>query len=139
MQLPAPALEQGVEGGVPYKRVLERVDRGGGYSAPGDEAGGCQALQRRIEVPRGQRRYRRNQLVGELSSDYGPDLRHILDWRKPVEAGYQRSLQRRGYGERRQRSVEHVAVRRLAQDPALEQCARQLFDEQRYAICVRKD
>ena len=87
----------------------------------------------------GQGRHRGNQLVGELPSDRGADLRHILDRAKPVEASHQRGLQRRRYGERRQRSVEHVAVRRLTQQPALEQRARQLLDEQRHAICVRKD
>jgi hypothetical protein len=35
--------------------------------------------------------------------------------------------------------VEHVAVRCLTQQPALEQGARQLLNEQRHAICVGKD
>ena len=35
--------------------------------------------------------------------------------------------------------VEHVAVRRLTRQPALEQRAGELLDEQRHTICVRKD
>ena len=123
MQLPPPALEHRDVGGVLHQRVLERVGRVRRRSAPGDEAGGRQPLERRVEVHRGQGRHRGNQLVGELPSDRGADLRHILDRAKPVEARHQRGLQRRRYGERRQRSVEHVAVRRLTQQPALEQRA----------------
>src|SRR5215470_162805 len=48
-------------------------------------------------------------------------------------------MQRRRYGKRRQWSIEYVAVRCLTQQSALEQRARQLLDEQRHAICVRKD
>ena len=139
MQLPPPALEQRDVGGILHQRVLERVGRVRRRSAPGDKAGGRQLLERRVELDRGQDRHRADQLVGELPSDRGADLRHILDRTKPVEASHQRGLQRRRYGERRQRSVEHVAVRRLTQQPALEQRACQLLDEQRHAIRAGKN
>jgi len=119
--------------------VLERVGRVRRRSAPGDETGGRQLIERRIELRRRQVRHRGNQLVGEFPSDRGTDLRRILGRGKPVEASRQRVVQRRRYGDRRQRSVEHVAVRRLTQQSALEQRARQLLDEQRDAIGVRKD
>ena len=75
----------------------------------------------------------------ELPPDGGANERHIFARAKPVQARHQRSLQRRWNGERRQRSVEHVAPGGLTQWPALDQHARQLLEEQRHAIRMRKD
>ena len=58
---------------------------------------------------------------------------------QPIEASDQRGVQCRRYGERRQRSVQLVAVAGLAQPPTLEQRARQLLDEQQHAIRVLED
>ncbi len=72
--------------------------------------------------------------MGELSSDRGADLRHTLDRGEAIEARHQRGPERRRDRERQQRSVEHVAVRSLTQQPALQQSAHQLLDEQRHTI-----
>ena len=139
VQLSPPAPEHRGVGGVLHQRVLERVGRLGRRSAPGDQAGGRQPLERRVELRRRQARHRGNQRVGEFASDRGADLRHVLGRGEPVEARHQRGLQRRRYRERRQRSVEHVAVRHLTQQPALEQRAGQFLDEQRHAVGVREN
>ncbi len=77
--------------------------------------------------------------MGEFSTDDGADLRHIPGRTQPVEARHQRGMQCRRHGERRQRSVQLVAVAGLAQQPALEQRPGQLLDEQRHAVRVRED
>ncbi len=139
MQRLPPAPEHGGVGGVLHQRVLERVGRVRSRSAPGNEAGTGQPLERRVEVDRGHGGHRGDQLVGELPSDCGADLRHVLDRGEAIEARHQRSLQRRWNGEFRQRPVERIALVGLAEDAALDQRAGQFLDEQRHAICARED
>jgi hypothetical protein len=79
MQLPALALEHRGVGGVLHQRMLESVDRVRRRSAPGNEARGCQPLERRVEVDGSRGRRRGNQLVGELPSEGGADQRHIFN------------------------------------------------------------
>ena len=78
--------------------------------------------------------------MGELPSDGSADLRHFLDRAKPIEPRNQRGLQRRRYGERRKRCVEHVASwASHATAPLSSSVLAQFLDEQRHAIGVRKN
>src|SRR5215510_7434122 len=74
MKVVATTTDETCVGRILYEGMFEGVGRDWRRSPAGDEPRCSQLLERHFELPRGQRRYRRNQLVGELAPDHGADL-----------------------------------------------------------------
>ena len=139
MQLCASALQESGVGGVSHKRVLEGIDRVG-YLAPAEYQLRPNQLGKRLlqRLPR-QPGYRVQQLVGELATHHGADLSHLPHRRQSVEPRHQRCMQCRRNRHRGQRTIEHVVVVALLQQPGFEHGLGQLLDEQRHAIGTGED
>ena len=82
---------------------------------------------------------RGEQLLTELASQRGRDLRHLLARHDPVQARHQGILQRSRNRARRQRARQEVAIARVLQEARLEHGLGQLLDKQRYAVGALDD
>jgi hypothetical protein len=77
--------------------------------------------------------------VPELTANRRADLRDFLGRGEPVEARHQRVLQGGRNRQRRQRTAQAVARRRILQQARLHHSLRQFFDEQRDAVRFADD
>jgi hypothetical protein len=93
VQLLAPALQQGVVSNVTHKRVLEAVSRLRQRALTKDQLGLDQPVQPVTQLVMAERSHRREQLVAELATDSGADLRHLLRRCEPVEPREERIVQ----------------------------------------------
>ena len=94
---------------------MKAIDRVGRRAALEDQLGGDEAGESGLQLVLGKAGDGAQQRVGKLASDRGADLRHPPHRRQAVEPRHQRVVERRRDRKRRQRAIEHVAVRLLAQ------------------------
>ena len=134
MQLLAAAANKACISGILHQRMLELVQRIGGYAALKDQLGVDKPHERVPQLFFGQRGHVGNQAVGELPPYGCSNLRHVLHGRQSIEARRERRMQRRRDGKRRQWPGELIAVSHLLQQSAFEHRLGQLFDEQRNAV-----
>ena len=114
--------------------MLEGVFRVGGHPAPEDQFGVHELRQGVIQPLSRQRRHGTDQLVRELSSERGGDLRDIACRRQAIEPRQERLLERCRDRQRSNRTRRHVPVASFYEQAALNHSLSQLLDEQWHAI-----
>ena len=136
--LPA-TLEQVLVGYVLNQRVLESVNGFRRLTAAEHKLRvlklGERVLQRRLVEPD----QRAQQKIRELAPDRGTDLGDLPHRGQAVEARHQRVMERRGDGERGQRSIEPIAIGVLNEDAGFQHRLGQFLDEQWVAIRLDHD
>ena len=89
MELLAAAFQQAVMGGIPYQRMLEDLACLRWAPAPKNQAGGFEPRERVSELCVRQTFHRGQQLVIELPTDRGADLRDLARRGEPIQPGQQ--------------------------------------------------
>src|SRR5882724_9006063 len=136
MQLLTGRFEQGGVGRVADERVLEAVRMMRRRPTSLDESRQAQLAERRGQLRLGASGYRPDDVLIELPTDAGGDLRYLACRSQTVETRHERILKCRRNSQRRKwaSKLEIAMASRCLPDRRFEDRFRQFLDEQRYAL-----
>ena len=139
VQLLSAALEQRVVRCILHQGVLEGVDGIRRCASSKRQSRRGQPRQCVVELGLAHRGHRRDQLVAELSSNRGPDLRNILHGHEAIQPRHQRVPERGRDGDGVRSATVVVAVARLLELPGFENGLGELLHKQRHPVGLGED